>query len=296
VQVRSLVDETDIGKLQPGMPATLSVDAYPDRRFEGSVLKIEPLATVQQNVTMFPVLVRLANPGHLLKPGMTTEVEIHVGRRENVLAIPYAALRTTRDVASAASVLGLDPKAVQAELAGSSAPPESARAGEPQATPQAARKPDTVRGAEASTSGERPAGERPSGERPAGERPAGERPSGQAASGRVPRGSGQGDSSRGGPGRRGASSAAGSPASYIVFVLREGKPVPVRIRTGLTDLDYVEVLEGLQEGDSVLVLPSASLVNSQREMQERFQRMTGGGLPGVQQQQPQGGQRSGGSR
>ena len=84
---------------------------------------------------------------------------------------------------------------------------------------------------------------------------------------------------------------------YIVFTMQDGKPVPVQIRTGLTDLDYVEVLEGLQEGDEVIVLPSASLVNSQREVQERIQRMTGGGgIPGMQQQQQQGGDQRGGQR
>jgi hypothetical protein len=63
----------------------------------------------------------------------------------------------------------------------------------------------------------------------------------------------------------------------------------VNIQTGLTDLDYVEVLGGVSEGDRVIVLPSASLVNSQREMRDRIQRMTGGGgIPGMQQQQPQG--------
>ncbi|MGH7607250.1 MAG: efflux RND transporter periplasmic adaptor subunit, partial [Gemmatimonadales bacterium] len=125
VQVRTLVDETDIGKVRPGMRATITVDAYPNRPFEGSVLKIEPQATVQQNVTMFPVLVRIANAQHLLKPGMNTEVEIDVGRRENVLAIPNAALRTPRDVASAAQVLGLDPQEVQRQLAAARQPRES---------------------------------------------------------------------------------------------------------------------------------------------------------------------------
>src|SRR5258708_21796017 len=80
-------------------------------------MKNEPQATVQQNVTMFNVLVRIPNPNHLLKPGMNTEVEIHVGRRDNVLAVPNAALRTPRDVASAAQVLGLDPNDVQEQLA-----------------------------------------------------------------------------------------------------------------------------------------------------------------------------------
>jgi len=74
-------------------------------------------------------------------------------------------------------------------------------------------------------------------------------------------------------------------------VLRKGKPTAVNVRTGLTDLDYIEVVSGLTEQDTVLVLPSASLLNSQREMRERTQRMTGGGLPGLQQQTPTTGQR-----
>jgi hypothetical protein len=95
----------------------------------------------------------------------------------------------------------------------------------------------------------------------------------------------------GGPGNRGAqrrNAAVGG--SYIVFALRAGKPTPVVIQTGLTDQDHIEVTGGLAEGDTVLVLPSASLVSGQRDMRERTQRMTGGGLPGLQQQ-PSGGQR-----
>ncbi len=45
------------------------------------------------------------------------------------------------------------------------------------------------------------------------------------------------------------------------------------------------MVEGLQASDSVLILPSASLVQSQQEAQERITRMTGGGgVPGMQQQ------------
>ena len=73
VQVRTLVDETDIGKIQPGLAATVTVDAYPNRPFQGEVLKVEPLAEVQQNVTMFPVIVRIENRDGLLRPGMNAE-------------------------------------------------------------------------------------------------------------------------------------------------------------------------------------------------------------------------------
>jgi HlyD family secretion protein len=88
----------------------------------------------------------------------------------------------------------------------------------------------------------------------------------------------------GGQGGGGFRRNQGEPSSYIVFALRNGKPTPVQIRTGLTDLDYVEVVSGLTEQDTVLVLPSASLVNAQRDMQQRMRNITGGGLPGVQQQ------------
>ena len=127
VQVSALVDETDVGKVQSGLPVTISVDAFPHRTFDGMVLKIEPQAQVSQNVTMFPVEVNIPNPEHLLKPGMNTEVEIHIGQRQGVLAVPNAALRTPKDVASAASVLGLDTLTVARQLAApADAPPASA--------------------------------------------------------------------------------------------------------------------------------------------------------------------------
>ena len=103
VQVRTLVDETDVGKIRPGQQASITVDAFPNRTFDGTVLKIEPQAQTEQNVTVFPVLVRIDNREGLLRPGMNTEVEVHVGRREQVPTVPNAALRTQRDVGSAAA-------------------------------------------------------------------------------------------------------------------------------------------------------------------------------------------------
>lgn len=131
VQVSALVDETDVGKVQAGMAVTINVDAYPNRPFDGSVLKIEPQAQVTQNVTMFPVEVNIPNPEHVLKPGMNTEVEIHIGQRQGVLAVPNAALRTPKDVASAASVLGLDSAAVARQLSAAPADPPSGTADTP---------------------------------------------------------------------------------------------------------------------------------------------------------------------
>jgi len=304
VQIRALVDETDIGKVSPGLLSTITVDAYPNRPFEGSVLKIEPQATVQQNVTMFNVLVRIPNPNHLLKPGMNTEVEIHVGRRDNVLAVPNAALRTQRDVASAAQVLGLDPNDVQQQLVAAQQTPtnrDSASLGGRTARRDTTAKRDSTAPAAGGNTMTTPDGrtiQLPPGVTEALVRSAFQkRMSGQeltpaeqnamaAMRQMMMRAGGAGGGGGGGQGGAGFRRNTAEPSSYIVFVLRKGKPTPVQVRTGLTDLDYIEVVSGLTEQDTVLVLPSASLLNAQRDMQQRMRQVTGGGLPGVQQQQP----------
>lgn len=116
VRVRALVTEADIGTIQPGLAATVTVDAYPDRPFRGAVEKIEPQAVVQQSVTMFPVLVTLSNLEGLLKPGMNGEVSILIDRRDNVLAVPNDAIRNLREAGTAATALGLNPDSVQASI------------------------------------------------------------------------------------------------------------------------------------------------------------------------------------
>jgi len=289
VQVEALVDETDVGKVQPGIPVTVTVDAYPNRPFDGTVLKIEPQAQVNQNVTMFPVLVNILNPNHLLKPGMNTEVEIHIGQRQDVLAVPNAALRTQRDVASAAQVLGIDVKTVQQQLAHV----EGQRpAGGDTADGSKLHAAETVKGAATFTT---PSGRTialPPGVTAAQVQAAfAKRKSGavltpveQALMTEL-RSQFQNGQGRNGAGGAGGSGGSGGGGSYIVFTLRGGKITAAAIRTGLTDQDYVEVTRGLAEGDTVLVLPSASLVQAQQQFRQRFQNVTGGGLPGVRQQQ-----------
>ena len=117
IRVRTLVNETDIGKVRPGLAATVTVDAYPDRPFNGIVEKIEPQATIQQSVTMFPVLVSIDNVGGLLMPGMNGEVSIETERRDNALAVSNDAVRSPNEAASVATLLGMNPDSVRAELA-----------------------------------------------------------------------------------------------------------------------------------------------------------------------------------
>ncbi|HKH46885.1 MAG TPA: efflux RND transporter periplasmic adaptor subunit, partial [Thermoanaerobaculia bacterium] len=117
VRTRALVDEIDIGRIAPGQPAAVTVEAYPGRTFRGTVTKIEPQAVVEQNVTMFPVLIQLDNPEGLLKPGMNAEVSIDIASRKNVTAVPNGAVVSLREAPTAGAVLGLKEADVRSRLA-----------------------------------------------------------------------------------------------------------------------------------------------------------------------------------
>ena len=116
VRARALVSETEIGAVQVGQDAVVLVDAYPERAFNGRVEKIEPSAVVQQNVTMFPVLISLDNTDGLLRPGMNGEVSARTNERQQVISVPNDAIRSTREYADAALALGLNPDSVRAKV------------------------------------------------------------------------------------------------------------------------------------------------------------------------------------
>ncbi|HEX6944269.1 MAG TPA: efflux RND transporter periplasmic adaptor subunit [Gemmatimonadaceae bacterium] len=382
VRVRALFNETDIGAVVPGQPATVTVDAFPDRPFGGIVEKIEPSAVIQSSVTMFPVLVTLDNREGLLKPGMNGEVMVLVERREDVLAVPNDAVRQTREAASTAQLVGLNPDSVVASVreqmqaiggGGAGAPngngglrgrgesrgdvdlavlqggtqgggtggrqgnfqmPEVTDAQCKQVTDAFAKAPTaqpTLQGLRAKVQ----AGEidqqrsraisdsiykslgldamvaracqfrgRQSGGR------GGEGRTGTGGATTAPNTTGspqtstQGGESTSGrrSGRRGNNAAAlmaGMDVPVSQAVTRGARPalvyvasgtgfVPRVVRVGLSDLDYTEVVSGLQEGENVLLLTSLAM---QASRDSALARMRGrGGLPGM----PGGGGQAGG--
>src|SRR5579884_665923 len=93
MQVDTSVDEADIGKVQVGQEAEFTVDAYPDSPFRGKVHDIYNQPIIVQNVVTYDAIIRVKNPDLKLKPGMTANVLIKVGNKENILKLPNAALR-----------------------------------------------------------------------------------------------------------------------------------------------------------------------------------------------------------
>ena len=105
VRVRALVDEIDVGKVKVGQDVSIKVSAYRDRQFFGKVAKIEPLAKVEQNVTLFPILIDIENKENLLLLGMNTDVIIQILDENVSLSISTSSLRTRKDIKSAAALL-----------------------------------------------------------------------------------------------------------------------------------------------------------------------------------------------
>lgn len=211
VQIRSLVDETDIGKIRSGMTASVIVAAYPNQPFPGEVVKVEPQAVVDQNITMFAVLISIDNPGGLLMPGMNAEVEISIARSENTMTIPVMALRTRRDVTTTAGILGRSEQDILDALA------DDGAAERPAAKPRRKR--------------------------------------------------------HGGPPKSATDYRFGG---EFWVVLDTTEQEIRKIRTGVTDLDRVEIVSGLLETDRVLILPSSHLVETQQDLQNFINRRSSG--------------------
>jgi HlyD family secretion protein len=195
MQVDTNVSEGDVGNVWVGQDVTFAVDAYPSRRFKGTVQQVRNAAIMVQNVVTYDAVVGVDNKELLLKPGMTANVEFLVSRKEDVLKIPNAALRF----------------------------------------------------------------------RPLSER---QPPAQVAAAGQA---GGPGAEAGGGAGRRGGSPNAGQGSRNreggvnrqgTVYTIRDQKAIPVRVRLGISDGSYSEVVAGdLKAGDQI-ILSMASQTSS----------------------------------
>ena len=88
VFVRGKVDEADIGQVQLGQPARISVETFKDKKFDGKVTQISPMGAEKDNVTTFEVKVSIDNPGNELKANMTANAEIVLEEHPDSLIIP----------------------------------------------------------------------------------------------------------------------------------------------------------------------------------------------------------------
>jgi len=292
VQIRALIDETDIGKVRPGMQAEVTVAAFPNQPFPGDVIKIEPQAVVEQNVTMFAVLISIRNAEGLLMPGMNAEVEVSIAERDDVLTVPVMALRTERDISVTAGILGMNESELRRELSG----------GGNESAGQAI---DDEAGATIDLGGRTinlPAGvdadkirgiarKRRAGDALTSEEQQLMRRAFPGAGMRNGAGNREGNREGSGAGNRrvGAANRPGEADIdyrfggdfWVVVQEDDGSTRIANVRAGLTDLNLVEIISGLDETERVLILPSAHLVETQEQLQQWINRRVGS-VPGIE--------------
>lgn len=269
LQANITVDEADIGEVNEGQAMRFTVDAFPDREFEGRVSQVRQQGVAESGVVSYTVVVEADNPGRQLLPGMTANAEIVLEQRENVLRVPNTAMRfrpADEDLVAQGQA-----------LMGGARGGQRARDGE----------------AQAQTRGER--GQRGEGR---GQRGGGQR--GQRGVAQIAEQLQLNDQQRaaaqtafdnamaanqgGGGDRRGAfrrvreqviaaieptltaeqrtlleqMRAGAGPRrevrnQAVLWVLRNNRPTPVLVETGIADNGYTLVYSGLNEGDEVIV-------------------------------------------
>ena len=227
MQIDALVSEADIGGVQVGQNVDFSVDAFPHRKFHGSVSQIRYGALTNQNVVNYDCVVSVNNSDLKLLPGMTASISIIIAQRDNALKVPNAALRFRPPEAIAAET-----NAIAKALA------ENQKSG--------------------GGGGE---GAGPGGGRKGGGKGFGQGGEGGPGSGRQGgKGFGGGERSGGGPpGSAGSAprsrpERAGPRTVYVLASVEGKRPElkPVKIQTGITDGVSTEVIEGLKEGEQVV--------------------------------------------
>ena len=303
MQVRTLVDETDMGELAPDLIADVRVEAFPDRNFRGSIDKIEPQATVVQNVTMFAVIVSLDNQSGLLKPGMNAEVEVQIDEARNVVVVPNNSIVQRSDVGPAAMALGLDMESIDLTQFMSAGRGFSRGGGGAAAGSRAreGRGPAPGRAQEGAASPQEGAGAG-SGGREGGTGVERESALAQMRALRVQLEAGEitqdslriamqslrvdaGFVGRGGVGQ---SATGGDPRSAppretqpaVVFVLGpDSIPQPRAIQIGLGDWDNTQVVSGLDEGETLVIVGAAQLQAQQQLFLAQMRSRMGGGSP-----------------
>ncbi len=231
MQLEAGVDEADIGAVEVDQPVTFTVDAFPDRKFDGLVRDIRLVPTTTQNVVSYTVIIDVDNSEQQLLPGMTASVRIETANVENVLRVPNAALRFTppADVLEAARLRMVErmqamraEREAQAAKSGGEAGAEN-RNGEN-------RNGDSTRGTERRSTDNR------------GDMPAG----GFAGGGQNAQGGGIFGGQPGG--------ARALPRTRVFLLNDDGSLDIMAFRAGVSDEQYTQVLRGrLEAGQKVVI-------------------------------------------
>ncbi|MBZ5676913.1 MAG: efflux RND transporter periplasmic adaptor subunit [Acidobacteriia bacterium] len=219
MHVETNIDESDISRVQVEQDASFTVDAYPGQTFHGTVMQIRHSPNNVQNVITYTVVIEVNNPDMKLFPGMTANVRLVTDHLSAVVKIPSAALRfRPPDDLLPADAKTTDKKTGTGKADGK-IDPSQFKGGDGKFDPS------QFKG----------------------------RNGGGGGGGGFGRNGGGGGGFGGGGGRGGQGGGA-RPQFQTVYTLDEkGQLKPERIRTGISDGNFVAMLSGnLKEGDVLI--------------------------------------------
>lgn len=128
MRVLAEIDEADVGKVQEGMGAQVTVDAFPEEEFAGTLTQIRLSPNNVEGVVTYSAVILVENRDGKLRPGMTATAKVTTREARQVLAVRNSALRFEPL-----------PPVVPGERAPSGAPPPSAKPPSTATLPRPAR-------------------------------------------------------------------------------------------------------------------------------------------------------------
>ena len=90
--IKASINEVDIGRVRLKAPVTITVDAFPYRKFDGTVSHIAPAAHLKDKIKVFDTEITLARQIPDFRPGMTANIEVRGERVDKTLSVPVEAI------------------------------------------------------------------------------------------------------------------------------------------------------------------------------------------------------------
>ena len=238
MQILVQVDEADIGQIKTGQDVHFTVEAYPNQVFLGKVQQVRLQSATVQNVVDYTVVVTLDNLDGKLLPGMTATVNFETAKAANVLRVPNAALRFRPSEAMLAAA-----DLPQRRQGGGAGGADSGSGRRQLTAADSARFRQMMAQRQAQGGGQGGFGGGLGGQTGAG------------GGGRAFAGGGQGAApgAGGGGGGGGLGFGGGNGFAVLWTIDANGKPAPVRVRTGLTDGQVTEIVgPAVKEGMKIV--------------------------------------------
>ncbi len=92
-KIKADIAEVDIGKIQVGDKAAIVLDAVNDTKFEGTIVRIDPVSTEVQDVVFYKAEIVIDSEDARIMPGMTANVEIVLNEVKDAITVPERAVQ-----------------------------------------------------------------------------------------------------------------------------------------------------------------------------------------------------------